>query len=321
MPEPNSGEKQSDFISRCIPIVISDDKLNPDSKKDRAHAAAKCYGIWREKHKHKMLYTFDMYEDGAIEWDGCIGLESFSNDTDTYPAVCLVGDKFYKGNFLPAKEIEKAYHTMDGAYHDLNHWSTSYPGGFNSESNIEYVVGYQDGTTFDKINKKMKTNIHIEDTAPKSAVWKGFMNICKKAGRVPNVSVTFWADKKDLSVKELPDGVDYKSYGFKDDDVVTVLVDLEFHALATVFQGACDDKAGCGIGITNQSTNIGAYTKSPDTDTVTVAYDTYPTVFYGGTFMTKPFTGWEDTLLIMKINELKKEILKQKIKKEELYNE
>jgi hypothetical protein len=34
---------------------------------------------------------------------------------------------------------------------------------------------------------------------------------------------------------------------------VTVLYDVGFQALSTVFKGACDDKQGCGIGLKNDT--------------------------------------------------------------------
>lgn len=50
MPTPNKGETQDEFISRCVPIVIRDDNLDAGDEKDRKHAVAKCFGIWRQKH-------------------------------------------------------------------------------------------------------------------------------------------------------------------------------------------------------------------------------------------------------------------------------
>jgi len=244
-----------------------------------------------------------MYGDGALSWDTCDSKVNFFNsdknkDGEVYPAVCLVGDRFYKGNFLPASEIEKSFSSMDGAYHDLNHWSTSY-GVFGTETNIEYIVGYQDDTKYDADSKKMTTNIHIVDSAPKSKVWHGFMDICKLAGRVPNVSVTFWADRKTMSVKDLPKGVDYKTYGLSEDDTFDALVNLEFHALATVFRGACDDKSGCGIGIEYEATG----------NTVVISYDKDPENYY-----------IVDVTSADEIEKLKKAILVEKIKMEELSN-
>ena len=42
MPKPHSGEKQKDFISRCIPYLIKEGK-------SQEQAAGACYGIWKNK--------------------------------------------------------------------------------------------------------------------------------------------------------------------------------------------------------------------------------------------------------------------------------
>ena len=243
------------------------------------------------------MYTFDLYDDNAVEWIGDFFNFDATTESNTYPAVCVIGDRFYKGKFLPASEIEKAYKTMDGAFHDINHWGTSYPNGFGTQTNIEYVIGFQKNTKYDPVTKRMTTEIYIEDTAPKAEVWKGFMNICRKANKVPNVSVAFWASSVEKPVSELPKDVDYKQYGLGDNDNVIFLTDLEFHALSTVFKGACDDKTGCGIGITYDNDN-----------TITISIDSESDI--------KPYYYAQAD----EIEKLKKEILKEKIKKEELIN-
>jgi len=308
MPVPKKGETEKDFISRCIPYVIKE-----GTAKDTKQAAAICYSIWRDRNKHKHMYTLDLYDDGALIWNEKNDIHIYrAKDSNSYPAVCLIGDKFYKGMFLSMDEIRRAYKTMDGAFHDINHWGTSYPAGLYSMPNIEYIVGYQKDTTIDEANKLMKTYIHIEDTAPKADVWRGFMNICEKAGKIPNVSVTFWAGRKDISAKDLPDGVDYKSMGYKDDDTITSLVDLEFHALATVFKGACSDNDGCGIGLNYDDIDSIYKTQSitKKNNAIVVSHKVYDDID-----VAKNNTSIDDERTI-----LKKEILKEKIKKEELIN-
>ena len=48
MPKPKPNEKQDDFISRCIPIV-----MNEGTAEDDKQAAAICYSMWREDKKMK----------------------------------------------------------------------------------------------------------------------------------------------------------------------------------------------------------------------------------------------------------------------------
>jgi len=48
MPRPRKGEKKSEFISRCISMVIKE-----SGTKSQAHAIAKCHGIWKQHLKKK----------------------------------------------------------------------------------------------------------------------------------------------------------------------------------------------------------------------------------------------------------------------------
>ena len=50
MPKPGKNEKKSDFIKRCIPIVISEGK-----KQDQATAI--CYSIWKRSKEKKNSMT------------------------------------------------------------------------------------------------------------------------------------------------------------------------------------------------------------------------------------------------------------------------
>ena len=43
LPKPKPFERQADFINRCIPQVIEEDKA------EREQATAICYGIWNKK--------------------------------------------------------------------------------------------------------------------------------------------------------------------------------------------------------------------------------------------------------------------------------
>jgi hypothetical protein len=48
MPTPGKDEKEKDFISRCIPIVLKE-----GTAKDNKQAAAVCYSMWREHKKEE----------------------------------------------------------------------------------------------------------------------------------------------------------------------------------------------------------------------------------------------------------------------------
>ena len=144
-------------------------------------------------------------------------------------------------------DFEKGYRTLEGSYHDINHWGTTYLDG---QPDIEYIVGYNNNVRLGKVTKALTADIHVLPSAEKYQLWRGFVDINKKINRVPNVSVSFYASKKNVKAGTLP--VDFSAYGYKKDDEIEYLYDLEFQALSTVFKGACNDKDGCGIGIHQQ---------------------------------------------------------------------
>lgn len=169
--------------------------------------------------------------------------EDNTASNDNFKAVCVYGDRFYKGKFLPMAELEKAYKSLDGSYHDINHWGTTYMDG---NPNVEYIVGWNDNVKLDKASKALTADIHIVKTAKNYSTWRGFADINKGANKTPNVSVSFYSSKKKVKANELK-GIDFAAQGYHGDDEVEYLYDLDFQALSTVFKGACSDKDGCGI--------------------------------------------------------------------------
>jgi len=163
-------------------------------------------------------------------------------------AVALIGDRFYHGAFLPAKELEKAHAMWENTLHDINHQGTTDVRGMYAQSNILYFIGYNDNVTYDKKSKSMSMDIHVCDNTHYASAWKGYVELCEKSGQTPNVSVSFRAKTKSMKVSKLPEGVDYKQYGLSEEDSVVYIYDMIPEALSTVFQGACNDKDGCGIG-------------------------------------------------------------------------
>jgi len=57
MPTPRKGEKQSDFVSRCIPIVLEE-----GTAKDQKQAAAVCYSMYKQK-KEKSMSNVNLSAD------------------------------------------------------------------------------------------------------------------------------------------------------------------------------------------------------------------------------------------------------------------
>jgi hypothetical protein len=168
---------------------------------------------------------------------------TFNTDSkNDFKATCVIGDRFYKGKYLSMTELQKNYKSMDGSYHDINHWGTTYLDG---NPNIEYIVGYQDNANLDKTTKALTADVHIVETARNYDTWRGFFDINKAAKRIQNVSVSFFASNKKMKASEL--GIDFAAQGYRADDEIEYLYDLEFQGLSSIFKGACSDKDGCGI--------------------------------------------------------------------------
>ncbi|RLG44657.1 MAG: hypothetical protein DRN81_04015 [Thermoproteota archaeon] len=166
-------------------------------------------------------------------------------------AVALVGDRFYHGTFFPASELEKAHKKWENTLHDINHQGTTDARGMMVSANILYFVGYNDNVTYDAETKSMSMNVNICENTHYANAWKGYIELCKKSGQTPNVSVSFRAQIKSIKVSDLPAGVNYEQYGLSENDEVRCIYDVQPDALSTVFKGACSDKDGCGIGKCN----------------------------------------------------------------------
>ncbi len=169
----------------------------------------------------------------------------------TTHAVALIGDAFYHGAFLPATELEKASSMWENTLHDINHQGTTDARGLSVSANILYFVGYNKDVIYNPETKAVSMDINIVDNTYYASAWRGYVELCKEASQIPNVSVSFLAQVKQVRVSDLPEGVNYEAYGYDTDDMVAYIYDIHPQALSTVFQGACSDKQGCGIGKCN----------------------------------------------------------------------
>lgn len=176
------------------------------------------------------------------------GEDSPNGETEnTYRIVAIIGDRFLNGGFFPAKELERVYKGWEGTLHDINHWGTSYPTGFTASSNILYFIGHHKNVEYNSTTKEVTMNIEVNPNTQYAKAWEAYVETCKMAGLTPNVSVTYLGRQKSLKANELPEGVDYKSEGYSDNDLVPVLIEVEPVCVSTVLQGRCNDKDGCGI--------------------------------------------------------------------------
>lgn len=61
MPNPKQNENESEFVARCIPIVLNEGK-------EQEQASAICYSIWREHNNISETYqhTLESFDDKVI---------------------------------------------------------------------------------------------------------------------------------------------------------------------------------------------------------------------------------------------------------------
>lgn len=244
---PRKGESKDAFISRCIRYIVKNEG------KSEKKASAICYSMWRRKgnmeEKEESEYknfTFSVPMETKVT-------ESLEEDSDKKTtsknrAVALIGDRFYHGAFFPASELKKAHKGWENTLHDINHQGTTSIHGFTATSDIRYFVGYNKNVSYDEENKSMSMDINVVDDTEYAKAWRGYVKLCEEAGQVPNVSIHFMAKTKQIKAKDLPDDVDYSAFGYKENDPVTCIYDVQPGALSTVYRGACNDASGCGIG-------------------------------------------------------------------------
>ncbi|MFW6174054.1 MAG: hypothetical protein ACOC5T_09945 [Elusimicrobiota bacterium] len=251
MPEPREDESKDKFIKRCIPYVI-----NEGTAKDGSQARAICESIWDDSKEENSMGEYEEFSflvsinktEEKIDLSDCEDCEE-DYEIKENRAVALVGDRFYKGAFLSAKELKKAHKGWENTLHDINHQGTTDIKGLTATSNILYFVGYNNNVRYDEKSKSMIMDIHIVDKTHYASAWRGYIELCEKSGQTPNVSVSFMAKTKSMKVSDLPEDVDYKAYGLSKEDSVVYIYDIQPQALSTVFRGACNDKDGCGIGM------------------------------------------------------------------------
>ena len=254
MPNPNNYKDKDSFMKACIPIVIKE-----GTAKDSSQAAAICHSMWRRKGKKSNMET----ENEVKEFSFSAPMYSYEVEDESYKetnngekpkkytrrAVAIVGDRFYKGQFLPASELERVYKQWEGTMHDINHQGTTHIQGLTATSDILYFIGYNKNVTYDEKTKSVSMDIVHNENTMYGKAWKAYVDLVEEAGQTPNVSVHFNAKVKRVKAKDLP--VNYTEYGLEADDYIDYIYDVSPRALSTVFRGACSDADGCGIGKSN----------------------------------------------------------------------
>jgi len=198
-------------------------------------------------------FTFEVsMQVSQVEKTDTENIECASGDSKgvvTRRAIAIVGDKIIKGNFMPAVELKKSAEAWNGTLHDINHMGTTRITAMSmygmTGSDIRYFVGWQDNIQYDEESKSVSMDIHIDENTMYGKTLKSFIELCDKAGKVPNVSISFFAKRRQEYVKNLP--IDYEAYGLDPEDKISYIYDIHPRALSTVLEGACSDKDGCGI--------------------------------------------------------------------------
>lgn len=172
---------------------------------------------------------------------------SRTENEKTYRIVAMIGDRFMNGGFFPAEEAQRVYKGWKGTMHDINHFGTHFPAGFGGTSNILFFIGFHKNVEYNPATKEVTMDIEINPNAMYAPAWKAYVDICDKAGKIPNVSVTYMGKQEWILVKNLPKEANWKAEGFGKDDLVPVLMEVEPVCVSTVLRGRCNDKDGCGI--------------------------------------------------------------------------
>jgi len=245
-PNPKKGETQKAFISRCIPVVH---KEHPEWKMDKVKAV--CYSLWRRRHKNDMeMNGYELFTDEAQFIR--ISDEINEENEESTPAramkniVAIIGDRFMNGGFVSMEVLKKCYKQWEGTLHDINHMGTS-TGFFLAQQDITYFIGYHKNSKLDEANKSVSMELHIHNRTEFAEAWEAYVELCEMAGRIPNVSTTYFAKRKYVPTSELPKEADWEAEGYGKDDLVPVIVEMFPFCVSTVLRGRCDDKKGCGI--------------------------------------------------------------------------
>lgn len=205
-----------------------------------------------EKYEKGKYYSFQFDSfDGYVtpsEFDSVEFVE-MATSKKGYNMVIAIGNRFMKGVYVSTKELKATHKGFNNTMHDLNHMGSGYMPNFFTlvPPDISYIVGWQDGLSYDDATDEVRANVHIEKTAPRYADWKNYIDISAKIGRVPNVSMVIFGKIEYIEARKLPKNSGYGRNGYKADDLVPCMTNIRPFMVATVTHGVCDDKNGCGI--------------------------------------------------------------------------
>lgn len=211
---------------------------------------------FREKHMNNLIASmkakgYELFSSSAQLSHVMIPVEKkYENDEEPQGKktnmIAVIGDRFMNGGFLPNDVLQKSYKQWNGTLHDINHMGTS-TGFFLIQTDITYFVGYHKNVKFDKNTKAVSMELVIHNRTKFAEAWQAYVELCELAGQIPNVSVTYFAERKFVPTSELPKEADWKKEGYGKDDLIPVLTNIIPFCVSTVLQGRCGDKDGCGL--------------------------------------------------------------------------
>lgn len=179
--------------------------------------------------------------------------------------VAIFGDRFMNGGWIAKEELKKCAKKWNGTLHDINHMGTN-TGFFLAQSDITYFIGYHTNVKYHEINKSVSMELHIHNATKFASAWEAYVELCDMAGKIPNVSVTYYGMQKFIPTSELPKECNWRAEGYGKDDLVPVLTQIRPVCVSTVLQGRCDDKGGCGIRDTNSESRDEGKEEKPELD-------------------------------------------------------
>lgn len=263
MPKHVKGESKKDWMKRCVPHVIKKEGLSQkqargkcsgmyDTWKKKQHSELQEGGVMNEEHEKGEYYEFkfdSFLGDGeSTEFNYAEFVEKATSKKG-FNMVIAKGNMFMKGIYISTKEMKAAHKGFNNTLHDLNHMGSGYMASFFSvvPSDISYIVGWQDGLSYDNATDEVRANVHIKKTATRYDDWKTYIDISAEIDRNPNVSMFVCAKLEWVEARKLPKNSRYGANGYRADDLVPCMVEIKPLMVSTVTKGTCDDKKGCGI--------------------------------------------------------------------------
>jgi len=240
-PKPRKGETKAAFISRCISYVS---KEHPSWKHDKVVAV--CHDYWRRRHKNEEMFT-----DEAQFVTVSIEEQVSEASTEIIPTskrnmIAVIGDRFMNGGFLSKEVLKKSYKKWNGTLHDVNHMGTS-TGFYLMQSDVFYFVGWHSDVKYNEETGEVSMQLNIYEKTKFAEDWEAYVKLCELAGKIPNVSVTYYGKRDFILASTLPSNVPWKKEGYNKNDLVPILNTIEPICVSTVLRGRCDDKGGCGL--------------------------------------------------------------------------